>query len=367
MRMLRHASLVAVIACGGPPQQPGEAIDAATRDAPMTTRDAALADATQPLYDPSQPGPWRVGVHTMQLTDPARARTFAVEVWYPVDPQHVDGSDNRYELDIIIPIASIASPARRDATPAPGTWPLVAFSHGYGGIRFQSYFMTEQLASHGFVVVAPDHPGNTLADFTQLGNAAATAQSAIDRPLDLIATIDAALAGQLGVALPIDPARIGATGHSFGGWTCLEVARRDPRVRAVFPLAPGFRDGATPDFVATLARPVLFVGGSADHTCAFPANQQAPYDLAQTPKFLLEVMGAGHLDFSNLCEVPLAQQFVHDGCDPASIDPDIVHRRANTVATAFALRYLDDLVGYDPALGVGEVTALGNVTYTAAP
>lgn len=329
--------------------------------------DAAPApDAAEPLRDPAKPGPWAIGVRTVRVTDASRSRTFDVDVWFPVDPMHVDGSPNRYELDSILgTLASIDSPARRNATPATGTWPLVLFSHGYGGIRFQSYFLTEHLASHGFVVVSPDHPGNTLTDFAQLGNDAATAQSAVDRPLDMLFALDRALANQLGVT--IDPMRVSATGHSFGGWTSLEIARRDPRIRLAFPLAPGFRNGADSGFVATLARPLLLVGGSLDDTCEFPANQEAPYMLAQTPKFLLEVMNAGHLDFSNLCEVPIAQQLVDDGCDPTKIDPAVVHRRTNAVATAFVLRYQLGLTGYDPMLSPAHVTSLGNVQYWAAP
>lgn len=342
--------------------------DPSLPDASSTQADAEapVPDAGEPLRDPAKPGPWAVGVRTVRLTDPARNRSFQVEVWYPVDPAHVDGSQNRYELDSILgTLASIQSPARRDATAATGNWPLVLFSHGYGGIRFQSYFLTEHLASHGFVVVAPDHPGNTLTDFAQLGNDQATAQSAIDRPLDMLFALDAAVGHQLGVT--IDPMRISSTGHSFGGWTSLEVARRDPRIKLAFPMAPGFRNGADSGFVASLARPILLIGGSEDDTCEFPENQEAPYMIAQTPKFLLEVMNAGHLDFSNLCEVPIAKQLVDDGCDPAKIDPDIVHQRTNAVATAFVLRYQLGLAAYDPNLAPASITALGNVQYWAQP
>jgi len=359
MRKLALACIV--IGCSTPRMAPGDDDD--------TTSPDARTDAPDPMvHDPAQPGPWRVGVHTVTLTDPSRNRRFDVDVWYPVDPQHVDGSGNTYELESLFgTLASIDSPARRNATPAAGTWPLVLFSHGYGGVRFQSYFLTERLASHGIVVVAPDHPGNTLTDFAQLGDDGAAAQSAIDRPLDILFALDAALTNKLGVALSIDPMHIATTGHSFGGWTSLEVARRDARIRAAFPLAPGFRAGATADFVATLARPLLFVGGSEDDTCEFPANQEAPYTLSQQPKFLLEVMGAGHLDFSNLCEVPIAQQFIDDGCDPSKIDPEVVHARTNAVATAFALRYLTGNAAYDPMLSVMQVTGLGNVQYWSAP
>ncbi len=363
---MRTLVLAVVLAgCPSPPIDPGGPPPSGDDDDVPATPDATPEPDPVPVTDPTAVGPYAVGVKTIELTDPARGRSFEVDVWYPI-ASATDGRANTYELDSFIgSIASIDSPARRDAQPAAGTWPLVVFSHGFGGIRFQSYFLTERLASHGIVVAAPDHPGNTLVDFAQLGDEGAQAQSAIDRPLDVLYTLDQAIAGTLGVT--VDPDRVAATGHSFGGWTCLEAARRDSRIRAVFPLAPGFRNGATDDFVASLARPVLFVGGSRDDTCEFPANQQAPYDKAQTPKYLLEVMEAGHLDFSNLCEVPIAKQFVDDGCDPAHIDPAVVHARTNVVATAFALRYLRDEPAYDAYLAPAAVTALGNVQYWSAP
>lgn len=365
---MRVIFALGLVACGPPIQTGSPLDDDPAPDAALGT-DATPADAAiLPLQDPSQAGPWRAGVKTVELTDGARNRKFKVDVWYPITPTGAAGSNNTYELDSFIgTIASIDSPARRDAQPEPGTWPVVLFSHGFGGIRFQSYFLTERLATHGFVVISPDHPGNTLADFAELGNDQAAAQSAMDRPLDLLYALDRAIAGTLGVAVTVDPDRVGATGHSFGAWSSLEIARRDPRIKIAFPLAPGFRNGATPDFVAMLARPLLFVGGSLDDTCEFPANQELPYMIAQQPKYLLEVMGAGHLDFSNLCEVALARQFIDDGCDPANIDPAVVQQRTNRVGVAFALRYLRDDPRYDALLDPNAVNALGNVQYWATP
>lgn len=358
--------LMVLVGCGYAGGTSGDEAPLAPDAAAGGADAAASPDAPAEARDPGKLGPWAVGVRTVRLTDPARSRSFDVDVWFPVDPMNVSGTPNTYRLDSFLgTLASIDSPARRNATPAAGTWPLVLFSHGYGGIRFQSYFLTEHLASHGFVVASPDHPGNTLTDFAQLGNENAATQSSIDRPLDMIFTLDKAIGNQLGVT--IDPMRVSATGHSFGAWTALELARRDPRIKLVFPMAPGFRNGSTADFVATLARPLLLIGGSLDETCEFPANQQAPYMIAQTPKFLLEIMNAGHLDFSNLCEVPIAQQFIDDGCDPTKIDPAIVHARTNAVATAFVLRYQLAQSQYDPALAPAHVTALGNVQFWSAP
>jgi predicted dienelactone hydrolase len=356
--------------CASPSTDPPSGVDASGTtqiDAPGSDP-ADAADSPPTISDPTQPGPWKVGVRTVELVDGARDRSLPVDVWYPVDPATADGTDNTYVLDSLLgPLAEVDSPALRDATPAAGgPFPAVAFSHGFGGIRFQSYFLTEHLASHGFVVIAPDHPGNTLGDFAELGNDDAAAQSAMDRPLDMIFVVDRLIAGTTGVPVAIDPARIAITGHSFGGWTSLEVARRDPRFRVVLPMAPGFRNGSTPDFVADLQRPLAIFGGSVDDTCEFPANQQVPYEIAAPPKVLVEVLGAGHLDFSNLCEVPLAAQLVDDGCDPASIDPVVVHARVRAIATAFARRYLDDEPGWEPYLDPAWVSGLGDVTYWRA-
>ena len=54
---------------------------------------------------------------------------------------------------------------------------------------------------------------------------------------------------------PVDPARLGALGHSFGGWTAIKLAALEPRLRAVCGLAPvaepfvgrrAFADGELP-------------------------------------------------------------------------------------------------------------------------
>jgi predicted dienelactone hydrolase len=333
-------------------------------DAPGATSwpDSGRPDtAPGALDDPAAPGPWAVGVRTLSLTDPARSRTFSVEVWYPVDPAATDGSPNEYEVTAGFGVlATLESPARRDAAPAGGgPWPLVIFSHGFGGLRTQSFFWCEHLASHGFVVAAPDHPGNTIGDVIFGGGDAA--QSAMDRPLDVQHTLDRLLAGDAGAPFAVDGERVAVTGHSFGGWTSLEVARRDPRFKVVVPLAPGFKEGATPDFVAELARPIALFGGSEDDTTPFDTDQLRPYELAAPPKLLVEILGAGHLDFSNLCEIALAAQFVDDGCDPALIEPREVHTRVMTVGTAFLRRFLSGETGYDAWLEEAAVLGLGRV------
>lgn len=356
--LLTGAALVA--ACGSVDTAPSEPTPEAT--SPQQTPTSSPTPEPEPLYDPGQPGPWLTGVRTIELTDASRNRTFLVDLWYPVDPATPDGTPNTYELDTPLgTLFEVETPALRDATPAGGSFPLILFSHGFGGIRFQSYFFTEHLASHGFVVASPDHPGNRLFDFLQLGDDAAIAQSAVDRPLDILYVAD-----HIPPDIPADLSRVGVSGHSFGGWTALEVTRRDETIQATFPLAPGFKEGATPDFVADLDRPIFLFGGSADGTTPFDSDQQVPYELAAEPKYLVRIEGAGHLDFSNLCEIPIAVLFVDDGCDPALIDPSVVHDRTNALATAFAYVSLAEDERYLELLVPETVEALGDVTYWAA-
>lgn len=44
------------------------------------------------------------------------------------------------------------------------TFPLIVYSHGNNGSRYIDSVYTGALASQGYIVVAPDHPGNTALD-----------------------------------------------------------------------------------------------------------------------------------------------------------------------------------------------------------
>ncbi len=171
-----------------------------------------------PWTEPSEPGPFGVGARTLIWFD-AREKLLTAEVWYPAQVEPGSEGDD-YGL------VSRTGIAHRDADGdlrgAP--WPLIAFSHGFGGVRYQSTFLTEHLASHGFVVVAVDHPRNTLFDLDE----EAGAQVASERPADVSASVDRvyelASEGWFGLGGLVDPeAGYGMLGHSFGGWTAVTV------------------------------------------------------------------------------------------------------------------------------------------------
>ncbi|HFE47116.1 MAG TPA: hypothetical protein ENJ18_16795, partial [Nannocystis exedens] len=164
-----------------------------------------------------EPGPYGIGFRTIDVTyTPAgfdEERTINVSIWYPTDD--ASGNPTVY-FDLIT-----RDEVYLDATPTAGLHPVFAFSHGNGGIAEQSYFLTEHFASHGWIVVAPDHTGNTIADI----DAALIPDMVVLRPLDITAMLDEVydLPASDPLAGLLDDVLV-ASGHSFGGYTTLALA-----------------------------------------------------------------------------------------------------------------------------------------------
>src|SRR5262245_12016026 len=175
------------------------------------------------LPDPTKPGRVAVGVTSLRFTTPSVAtgatRVLDTRVWYPAVP----GTGTTTTL------------GARDARVQRGRHPLVIFSHGSRGIPEQSVFLTAALASRGFIVAAPPHPGSLLSDGLPACFPSAVG-SLRGPPHDVSVVIDGMLVmskdRESMSARHIAPRRIGMSGHSLGGMTTLLVAEQDARVRA---------------------------------------------------------------------------------------------------------------------------------------
>ena len=319
-----------------------------------------LAQLTYPPNDlgpDADFGPYPVGVTTLALADATRQnvagdgpRPVTTEVYYPSTPAAVAGLGGDVVTVFGIPI--VETPAVRDVAIASGSHPLVVFSHGNNGIRFQSLYFAAHLASHGYVVVSPDHHGNHFVD--TLGGTV-DAQSTVNRPLDLSFLIDTFVAFD---ADPggffegaIDEDAIGASGHSFGGYTTWALAGpgfafgtfTDPRVKAILPQAPSsalFSD----EFFGAIAIPTLILGGSIDDTTPFASQQQVPYDALPTGASvvaLAKIVDAGHFTFSDYCEVPRTLLGFLGGFDEACEPRHLPWRHARDIANYLALNFFD--------------------------
>ncbi len=277
-------------------------------------------------YDPFARGGFPVGVCTSRWSDAAREnRSLAVEVWYPATDAHrgqdvAEATRDHYELIPGFPPGW--QEAVRDAAPRAGKFPLVVFSHGFGGHRRQSTFLCTHLASHGYVVAAMDHTGNTILEMVQvmmavqMGSApppdAITVLTDIipTRPADVKFVLDELLQGAAGeIGDGIDGDRIGMSGHSFGGWTTLVATARDRRIRAALPLAPA--GGWSPLPAEILARELDFRWGRDVPTLFLVADQDTIlplrgmrelYGKTESPKKMVVLEDADHMHFCDRVE-----------------------------------------------------------------
>ena len=118
-----------------------------------------------PAFDrwspPDDVGRYGVAVQTMEWTD-ARGKELKADIWYPAV---VEEDDQKGYYESFLPALEVYRSLPIDTRGGPH--PVLAFSHGMQAIRFQSASTMEYLASHGWVVVAPDHPYNTPLDWDE--------------------------------------------------------------------------------------------------------------------------------------------------------------------------------------------------------
>lgn len=262
-----------------------------------------------------------MGVRTVDLSDPSRSRYLPVEVWYPATAVNA-GKDTTEETmdhyDLLPGFPPAKQAAVRGADMEAGRFPVVLFSHGFGGHRRQSTFLCTHLASHGYIVVAVDHTGNTVMDVAQMALQTMMgepipeigpmmAELISNRPADAQFVLDQLLGGKLGVdPSAIDEDRIGMSGHSFGGWTTLKVTGLDHRIRAALPLAPA--GGSTPlpaeplikslDFKWDRDVPTLYLVADRDTLLPLAGMREL---LARTPA-TKQLMVLGDSDHMHFCD-----------------------------------------------------------------
>lgn len=294
------------------------------------------------------PGPYGVGYRIWEATYDllGEQRTIAVQVWYPTED--TDGEEVAYTAGFPDPEAlldaSLAEPVYD------GHFPVMAYSHGWQGYGGSSAFLMRHYASHGWVVVAPDHTGNTFMDHRDpLPTAIYVA-----RPNDVSVALDA-LEDDAVLGAASDTSHVLLSGHSFGAYTtwaslgarfdgaeakcdagdvpegtCTDAERdafaagfRDPRVVATIPMA-GDLDRSWFGEAGELSAegPVLFMGGTMDDV-----GQVAQFDQMGDIAFTwLELEGGCH------------QTFGIGTC--GSLDTDEGYAMVDTYALAFGRRHV---------------------------
>ncbi len=302
---------------------------------------------------PWQPGPFGVGYRRVtftkeSVTEPGKPRVLDTWIWYPADPATASLYAN--------PRGKIGVPLVAGA----GGQPLLVFSHGSCGIPTQSLYLTTVLASYGFVVAAPPHPGNVLSPTCE--SQAALDDAFVNRQADISFVIDSLLALNQAPGSflhdGIAAARIGVLGHSFGGLTALRVSALDARVIAGLALAPAVEPpwgGRTVDEeIASIDKPMMLQGGDLDTITPFAPTSQRAYDLLGAPRYLVEILNTGHFGFSDICVPPCGL--------PGMLTQNEAHRAALRYGVPFLLKWVAGDSRFDAFLAPAP-----GVVFTADP
>jgi dienelactone hydrolase len=255
---------------------------------------------------PAPTGPSAVGTDAVALADPARGgRRVMVSVWYPATsargrPLAVYASP-RLALTLALPRVRVH--ARYRAPARGGRLPVVLFSPGRWAPRVFYQALAEDLASHGYLVIAVDHTGEAPVEFPdgdiQLPStdlhpslAALSATRLADMRLVLHRLILQRPSGISNGPRP-DSGHIAVVGHSLGGSTAAAVMRAEPRVRVGVDI-----DGSIVGSASRLGvtRPFMVMTGRT----GLDPTTRAMLTHSSGPRLALWFVDLEHMSFSDL-------------------------------------------------------------------
>ncbi|MCY7393164.1 MAG: alpha/beta hydrolase, partial [Leptolyngbyaceae cyanobacterium CAN_BIN12] len=158
------------------------------------TRQALAESLSDPVIAPErsrdlrQPGAYKFEKQTITLNDSNRAAVVSLPgvvgetAIAPINRSGADLLKGRiYPVDLYLPVTG--------QTTAPNSVPVVVISHGLGSDRTSFAYLAQHLASHGFAVLVPEHPGSNRSQVESLlaGIASEVAEPTefVNRPLDV--------------------------------------------------------------------------------------------------------------------------------------------------------------------------------------
>lgn len=291
------------------------------------------------------------------------------------------GSDRVFPVDVYLPQVRTSRQTRKI--------PVVVISHGLGSDRTTFRYLAEHLASHGFAVAVPEHPGSNAQQFQALISGTVSEVAApsefVDRPLDIKYLLD-----DLTRRARSDPRysrlnleQVGVLGQSFGGYTVLALAGaainfeqlqkdcgvqaldstlnlsvllqcranalprlsynlQDPRVKAIVAINPVDSAVVGQAGFEQISIPTMMVAGSADTVAPALPEQIQPFAWLKTPDRYLVLMDRG-THFSTLEEtndsVPLPPEVVGP-------TPVVARRYINALSLAFFQTYIANQPSY---------------------
>ena len=253
-------------------------------------------------------GPFEVGTVNYEFTDTTRkelysgkdeSRKLMVQVWYPAEvtstAKHAQWMSEATiyapaiagflrlpsffldHLALSISPAYLEVPIAKNKTP----FPVILFSHGWKGFNAQNTGQAVELASHGFVVIAPQYPYGAIITVFPDGTIAPNNPDALpendkDPNYEVIARkLVNQWVGDTAFVLDqfqgfdqetgnlffqkLDFQRVGAYGHSTGGGAAIQFCAVDSRCKAVLGMDPFMRPVCTAVIQQGISQPSFFM------------------------------------------------------------------------------------------------------------
>lgn len=280
--------------------------------------------------------------------------------------------------------------------------PVIVISHGLGSDRTSFAYLAEYLASHGFVVAVPEHPGSNAQQLQALLGGVADRvtdpREFVDRPLDVkyildrlefLSNSDAEYKGRFNME------QVGVIGQSFGGYTALGLAGAqinfpklqkncpvdqdtlnvslllqcqalglpafdyklsDPRIKAAVAINPVDSSVYGQEGLSQINIPVMIVAGTADTVAPAYPEQIIPFTwLTNENKYLVLMNGGTH--FSTIAESP-------DSAIPVPSQvigpyPNLARDYTNYLALAMFKTHVTNDSSYRRYLNANYINSLG--------
>ncbi len=349
-----------------------QAIAQINQQSQVQANQSPLNTALLSAMNPSRPGNFTWTKETIVLNDSSRDRTLPVDIYLPV----------------YLPVAS--SPR-----------PVIVISHGLGSDRASFAYLAQHLASYGFVVAVPEHPGSSAAQLQALveGRADRVTDPSefVNRPLDVKYLLDEL--SRLSQSEPVFQNRlnlqqVGIVGQSFGGYTALALAGAklqldqlqtdcqnlrnslnlslvlqclaqrlpqsqydlsDSRIKAAIAINPVSSSILGQAGLNQIRIPVMVIASGNDTVSPALPEQIQPFNwIASSNKYLVVINNATH--FSTVDASPNAVLSVPP--EVIGADPALARQYVRALNVAFFETFVANQPGYQPYLSAAYIRAI---------
>ncbi|MGI0494521.1 alpha/beta hydrolase [Alkalinema pantanalense CENA528] len=285
----------------------------------------------------------------------------------------------------------------RSVTRSTNTVPLVVISHGLGSDLNTFKYLAEHLASHGFAVAVPEHPGSNARQMRALlrglTDEVTEPSEFHDRPLDITFLLDELTRKAQGDSRlrSINLQRVGVLGQSFGGYTALALAGAplngkslaktqctperqvntfnislvlqclaaqlsnqtyylgDPRVAAVIAVNPIGSVALGAESISQIKVPTMMITGNADTVAPSILEQVLPFTWLHTPERYLVMVDRG-THFSFLADSDSRNNSLPIPPELIGPNPLLARRYLNGLSLAFFGTYVMNQPEFRPYL-----------------